>query len=84
MGKVKPGKKTAAETRGRPPLPHGKARKHVVTLKFSDAELELVNWAATDDGNDRRANWIKRMALKAARRRRERAEAAGTESPIQQ
>jgi uncharacterized protein (DUF1778 family) len=52
---------------GRPALPLEKKKKHPVTLKFDEEELRLVNRAAKKDGNDRRANWVKRAAVMRAR-----------------
>lgn len=73
MGMTKPTAKTS-HPGGRPTLPPGKKKKHPVTLKFDDEELALVNWAAKYEGGDRRANWVKRVAVMRARKLKERAE----------
>jgi hypothetical protein len=69
------------QTGGRPMLPPGAKKKHPVTVKFAPEELELVNWAARYEGGDRRANWVRRVALMRARRLKERAEGADGQKP---
>jgi hypothetical protein len=71
MATSKAAKSAPLNQGGRPSVSPAKKKKHPVTVKFDDTEIELLNWASKAD-HDKRANYIKRMALRAAERRRQR------------